>query len=104
MISGRTHLRAGVSGAKFDAEADFEVCLPLVAPKPCKNNEKRFFNPKLSSNKFFWRREMKRRELSETRFGQVSRRSEACLWGKRPLKVSKQWGVTLNETKCHLRM
>ena len=85
MISGRTHLRTGVSGAKFDAEADFEVRLPLVAPKPCKNSE--IFNPNCLSKKKIGRREMKRRELSETRFGQVSRPSEPCSRGKWPFKV-----------------
>ena len=43
MISGRTDLRIGASEAKFDAEADFEVRLPLAAPKPRKNSEKRIF-------------------------------------------------------------
>ena len=43
MISGRTDLRTGVSGAKFNAEADFEFRLPLAAPKPRKNSEQRIF-------------------------------------------------------------
>ena len=34
MISVHTDLRMGASGAKFDAEADFEVRLPLASPKP----------------------------------------------------------------------
>ena len=42
-ISGRTDLRIDVSGVKFDAEADFEVCLPPAPPKPCRNSEKRVF-------------------------------------------------------------
>ena len=40
-ISDRTDLRTGVSGAKFDARADFEVHLPPAPPKPSKNIEKR---------------------------------------------------------------
>ena len=40
---GRTNLRIGVSGAKFDAEADFEFRLPLAPPKPCQNYETYFF-------------------------------------------------------------
>ena len=42
-ILGRTDLRIGVSWAKFDAEADFEVRLPLAPPKPCWNCEKGVF-------------------------------------------------------------
>ena len=33
-------LRIGVSGAKFDARADFEVRLPPAPPKPPENIEK----------------------------------------------------------------
>ena len=33
MIFGRTDLRKDVSGAKFDAEADFEVCLAMALRK-----------------------------------------------------------------------
>ena len=40
MILGRTDLRTGVSGAKFDPEADFEVRLPPDPPKPRENIEK----------------------------------------------------------------
>ena len=39
-ILGCTDLRIGVSGAKFDARADFEVRLPPAFPKPCENIEK----------------------------------------------------------------
>ena len=40
MISGHTHLRTGVSGAKFDEEADFEVRSAVVPQKttPIKQN------------------------------------------------------------------
>ena len=55
MISGRTDLRTGVSGAKFDAEADFEVRLPLAAPKPRKNSEKRIFRLKIWIENFVFR-------------------------------------------------
>ena len=40
MIFGRTDLRKGVSGAKFDAESDFEVRLAVAPPKSMKNDEK----------------------------------------------------------------
>ena len=36
----RTDLRRGVSKAKFDAEADFEVHLPPAFPKSYENIEK----------------------------------------------------------------
>ena len=34
MILGRADLRKGVSGAKFDAESDFEVRLAIAPQKP----------------------------------------------------------------------
>ena len=40
MIFGRTDLRKAVSGAKFDAESDFEVRLAVAPPKSIKNDEK----------------------------------------------------------------
>ena len=40
MIFCRTDLRKAVSGAKFDAESDFEVRLAVAPPKSIKNNEK----------------------------------------------------------------
>ena len=59
------------------------------------------FLKKKSSTKIFWKknhpklffrcRKMKRWESSETRFGQVSRRSEPSSRGKRPFKVSKKF-------------
>ena len=43
MILGRTDLRKGVSGAKFDAESDFEVHLAVAPQKPSQNSEKLIF-------------------------------------------------------------
>ena len=40
MIFGRTDLRIGVSEAKFDAEADFEIRLAVAPRKPHQNCEK----------------------------------------------------------------
>ena len=40
MIFGRTDLREGESGAKFDEQADGEVCLAVAPQKHCQNNEK----------------------------------------------------------------
>ena len=39
-IFGRTDLRKGVSEAKFDVEADFDVKKSLAPPKSAKNHEK----------------------------------------------------------------
>ena len=39
-IFGRTDLRKGVSEAKFDAEADFDVKKSLAPPKSAENREK----------------------------------------------------------------
>ena len=39
MIFGRTDLRIGVSGAKFDAESDFEIRLAVAPQKPNQNGE-----------------------------------------------------------------
>ena len=88
MILGRTDLRKGVSGAKFDAESDFEVRLAVAPQKPSQNCKKNDFSAR--KFRFFFRRQtMKRWELSETRFGQVWRQSEPSLRGKRPFEVSK---------------
>ena len=43
MILGRTDLRISVSGAKFDAEADFEVRLPVAPQNPGQNHKKLIF-------------------------------------------------------------
>ena len=45
-IFGRTDLRKGVSEAKFDAEADFDVKKCLAPPKSVENREKQKKNPK----------------------------------------------------------
>ena len=47
-IFGRTDLRKGVSEAKFDAEADFDVKKCLAPPKSAENREK----PKKKSKNF----------------------------------------------------
>ena len=46
MIFGRTDLRIGVSGAKFDARSDFEVRLAVAPQKPSQNSEKLIFRTK----------------------------------------------------------
>ena len=52
-IFGRTDLRIGVSGSKFDAESDFEVCLAVAPQKPGQNSEKLIFRPKQNRRCFF---------------------------------------------------
>ena len=46
MILGRTDLRIGVSGPKFDAEADFEVRLVVALQKSPRNCKKLHFRCK----------------------------------------------------------
>ena len=89
MIFGRTDLRISLSGAKFDAEADFDVRFAAGRPNPRQISEKQNFNPKFSPKKIFWRRKIKRPKLFETRFAEVSRQSEPSLAVKPPFKVSK---------------
>ena len=52
-IFGRTDLREGVSGAKFDAESDFEVRLAVALQKLSQNCKKLFFDPHISPILFF---------------------------------------------------
>ena len=82
-----TDLRIGVSGSKFNAEADFEVRFAVALQKSGQNGEKLIFRPKFSPKKNFQRRKMKRRESSETRFPEVWRLYGPCLRGKQPFKV-----------------
>ena len=72
MIFGRTDLRKGVSGAKFDAESDFEVHLAVAPQKPSQNSEQNDFSIRKIRQFFFVRRrKMKCWGSSETRFGKV---------------------------------
>ena len=52
MIFGRTDLRTSVSGAKFDAESDFEVRLAVAPQKSSQNNEKLIFQSENFANFF----------------------------------------------------
>ena len=54
MTLGRTNLRIGASGAKFDAEDDFEVRLALASPKPGKIDQKQNFRSKKNRRFFFF--------------------------------------------------
>ena len=54
MIFGRTDLRKGVSGAKFDGQADFEIRLALAPPKPGQKSKKLRFRSEKFAKKHFW--------------------------------------------------
>ena len=89
-IFGRMDLRISRSKAKFDVRADGEVRSAVRRPKPHKICEKRNFLLENFATKFFWRRKIKFRESSETRFRKFSRRSEPSLRRKRPFEVPKR--------------
>ena len=61
-IFGRTDLRKGVSEAKFDVEADFEVKKSLAPPKSAENHEKPKKIEKKNFRRFFFsiRKRLKR--------------------------------------------
>ena len=54
MFFGRTDLRIGVSEAKFDGKADFDVHLPVALQKPFKFCEKLTKHRTTFANKNFW--------------------------------------------------
>ena len=57
IIFGRTDLRISLSGAKFDAEADFDVRSAVAPTKPHQIEEKMAFRFHNVANCFlFWRR------------------------------------------------
>ena len=62
---------------------------PWLLKNHAKSAKNKIFDPKISPNNFFRRRNMKRWESPETRFGKVSSRSEPYLRGKRPIKVCR---------------
>ena len=53
MIFGRTDLRISLSGAKFDAEADFDVRFAAARPNPRQISEKQNFRPEIFAEFFF---------------------------------------------------
>ena len=53
MNFGRTDLRKGVSGAKFDGQADFEVRLAVAPQKYSKNSKKLKFRSENFAKKVF---------------------------------------------------
>ena len=52
MIFSRTDLRKGVSGAKFDGQADFEIRLALAPLEPGQNAKNWNFDLKISPKSF----------------------------------------------------
>ena len=71
MIFGRTNLWMGVSGAKFDAESDFEVRLAVAPQKPSQICKKLILLIRKVADFFFRPRKIKCRGSSETRVGKV---------------------------------
>ena len=70
--TGRTDLRIDVSGAKFDAESDFEVRLAVAPQKPGQHREKLIFlDQQIRRKTENRRRTMKCQGSSETCFGKV---------------------------------
>ena len=53
MIFGRTDLRISLSGAKFDAEADFDVRFAAAPPNPRQISEKQNFRSEIFTEKIF---------------------------------------------------
>ena len=53
MNFGRTDLRKGVSGAKFDGQTDFDVRLAVAPQKPGQNSEKLIFRSENFDDFFF---------------------------------------------------
>ena len=91
-IFGRTDLRKGVSEAKFDVEADFDVKKSLAPPKSAKNHEKPKKKRGTLSEKKNRRQKIESCKSSETRFPEVSRRSERSSRGKRTFEVRRRLG------------
>ena len=75
-IFGRADLRKGVSEAKFDAEADFDVKKCLAPPKSAEKSRKTKNKSKKISEKKNRRQKIESCKSSETRFPEVSRRSD----------------------------
>ena len=90
---GRTDLRKCVSEAKFDKEADFEVRSAVAPSKPCRIGENDSFHQTFSLTKVFWRRKMKCRESSGTRFPEFSWRADVISRGKQMFEVWKSFQI-----------
>ena len=88
-ISGRTDLRIGVSEAKFDVEVDFDVKKSKKPPKSAENHEKPPKSRKTKIEKKFRRQKIKSCKSSETRFPEVSRRSERSSRDERTFEVRR---------------
>ena len=70
MIFNRTDLRKAVSGAKFDAESDFEVRLAVASQKPGQNSQKLIYRSEKFAD-FLLASKHEMLGLCETRFGKV---------------------------------
>ena len=89
-IFGHTDLRINLSGAKFDAEADFDVRSAVGPPKPHQIDEKPTFRSENFAGNVFRRRKIEIYKSSETRVAEVSRRSELSSSGKRKFEIRRR--------------
>ena len=95
-IFGRTDLRKGVSEAKFDVEADFDVEKSKIGPKSAENHENPGKFCETFSETNFWRQKIESCKSSETRFPEVSRRSERSSRGERKILM---WRPSMQNQK-----
>ena len=87
IIFGRTDLRISGSGAKLDAEYNFEVRLPLAPQKPNQNSKKLISDPQEKVDFCLSASNMECRGSSETRFDRRILSESLISGGKRPFKV-----------------
>ena len=80
------------SESKSIEQLDFDVQKNLAPPKSAENREKPKKNPKKCSKKDFRRQKIQSCKSSETRFAEVSRRSEPCSKDKRAFEVRRRIG------------
>ena len=107
-MSGRTDLRKGVSEAKFDGQADFDVKKSLAPPKSAENHEKTKKNREKNSKKqFFFAEFFFDLESFETRFGKVSQVRNCEKTAKNYEKIAKNSRKFAesneSDTKCDVR-
>ena len=91
MIFGRTDLRISLSGAKFDAEADFDVRFAAARPNPRQISEKQNFRSEIFAQNFFLALKNKT----------ARRRHIIWLVFERPARLTTRWRMG-SPTRCWL--